>query len=119
MGCLASSPIDFIFKNLHKNLTENVITSDYIGVSNINGRRCHQLTFNQDNIDWYLWIDAGKKPVPRKILIVYKNDPQRSKFIAEFKKFKVLKNLSEDTFNFQPPSGAEQIEFLVVQKEGN
>jgi hypothetical protein len=82
--------IDFVFNNLYQNLTENVITSDYIGETVVRGHPCHLLSFNQENIDWYLWVGSYKKPVPRKILIVYKNDPMRSKFIAEFTDFKVF-----------------------------
>ena len=111
--------VDFIFKNLKRNLTENVITSDYLGESVLKGRPAHQLVFHQDKIDWYLWIDSWKEPVPRKILIVYKNDPRRSKFIAEFTKFKPLTKISEETFNFKPPKEAEQIEFLPVEKQDN
>jgi hypothetical protein len=113
------SAIDFVFKNLYKNLTESVLYSDYLGISKIGNTKCHFLIFNQDNIDWYLWIDAGKKPVPRKFIIVYKNDPQRSKFIAEFTKFKKQNDISEETFNFKPPKDAEQIEFLPVEREDN
>jgi hypothetical protein len=111
--------VDFVFKNLHKNLTENVLYSDYLGISKIGNTKCHFLIFNQDSIDWYLWIDAGKKPVPRKFIIVYKNDPQRSKFIAEFTKYKKQNAISEETFSFKPPKDAGQIEFLPVKGQDN
>ena len=37
---------------------------------------CHHLAFEQATIDWQLWIDAGKDPLPRKLVITYKTEDE-------------------------------------------
>jgi hypothetical protein len=76
---------EFLFINTYRAMTENVISGAYFGTSKVFGTKCNHLAFVQDNIDWQVWIDAGRRPVPRKLVITYKNLPGSPQFIAILK----------------------------------
>ncbi len=49
---------------------------EYLGIHEAAGVPCHHLAFEQATIDWQLWIDAGKDPLPRKLVITYKTEDE-------------------------------------------
>lgn len=78
-----SSPIaDVLYSDPYAILIENVLTGRYIGRPMIRGVPTHHLAFTQDNVDWQLWIEDGARPVPRKVVITYKNVTSEPQFIV-------------------------------------
>ncbi len=73
---------DFLFINTYRELTRRVISGNYFGTSRVFGVRCDHLAFVQDDIDWQIWIEVGKRQIPRKLVITYKNLPGQPQFIA-------------------------------------
>ena len=45
---------------------EEVLTGEYVGVTELSGVRCHHLAFRSGDVDWQIWIEDGDKPLPRK-----------------------------------------------------
>jgi len=105
---------DFISSNFYKKLTEKIKTGYYVGTSLIGGVVTHHLAFSEDNIDWQIWIEAGDRPLPRKILITYKNLPGSPQYSAIFSEWD-FQPLNQDIFTFKPPEEAVKIEFLPVR----
>ncbi len=107
---------DFLTSNLYKTLTENVKTGYYVGMSLVAGVPTHHLVFSQDNIDWQIWIEDGKQPLPRKIVITYKNLPGSPQYTAIFSEWD-FNPLEESLFTFTPPKQAVRIEVLPVANQ--
>jgi len=68
---------DLIASNAYETLSGQVQTGQYIiGRSIVSHDRlhvtCHHLAFSQESVDWEIWIEAGKNPVPRRMVITYK-----------------------------------------------
>lgn len=102
---------DFISDNPYENLTRHVETGTYAGLHEIDGVPCHHLAFRQSDIDWQIWIDDRLLPLPRKLLIVYKNEPGAPRYTARFSGWDLSPDLGDTLFEFEPPEGAGQIEF--------
>ena len=102
---------DFISKNPYETLTRNVESGSYAGLHEIDGVPCHHLSFRQSDIDWQIWIEDGLVPLPRKILIVYKKEPGAPRYTAKLSAWDLSPNLGPTIFEFEPPEGAEQVEF--------
>jgi len=64
-------------------------------------------------VDLQLWIARGPQPLPRRVVITYKNAPGEPQFRADFYDWSVPTKLDAAAFAFVPPAGAEQIMYLA------
>jgi hypothetical protein len=87
-------------------------TGVYVGQYVVGGARCHHLAFSQDNVDWQIWISADGAPVPRKIVIDYKNRPGRPQYVAQLSEWDLSARFGNDDFTFTPPADAQKIDFV-------
>jgi hypothetical protein len=81
----------------------------------VGGDVCDHYAFRQGPIDWQIWIKAGDKPLPRKLVIVNRGDEARPQSMSL-----ITWNLNPQTdtaFTFTPPKGARKIE-MVAAKTG-
>jgi hypothetical protein len=65
------------------------------------------------DVDLQLWIAKGPQPLPRRVIITYKNAPGQPQFRAELYDWSVAPKVDATTFAFVPPAGAEQIMYLA------
>jgi len=64
-------------------------------------------------VDMQLWIARGAEPLPRRVIITYKNAPGEPQFRADLSEWSVPAKLDAAAFAFVPPAGAEQIMYLA------
>jgi len=113
----SSVPVaDLVYSDPYRTLIENVQTGFVVGQHPVNGIRCHHLAFAQEAIDWQIWVEVGPRPVPRKLVITYRDEPGSPQYIAELSDWNFEPRLSEHYFTFHPPDGADEIEFLPPQE---
>ena len=67
--------IDLLYSDPYAVLMEGVTYGRYLGIHEAAGVACHHLAFSQATIEWQIWIDAGDKPLPRKLVISYVQEP--------------------------------------------
>lgn len=106
---------DFLFINTYRVLTANVQSGSYYGTSKVFGVRCDHLAFVQQDIDWQIWIENGKRPIPRKLVITYKNLPGAPQFIAILRDWVIDRPITNFAFKADMPKlsqGAEITEIL-------
>ena len=108
---------DFLRSNPYHDLRKNVISGTDIGPVTVMGVPCEHLAFSQEHIDWQVWIETGAKPVPRKFLITYKDEPDAPEFIAIFSGWDFTTKLPDFLFKFEPPEGASRIEVKEMKLE--
>lgn len=71
-------------------------------------------------VDLQVWITQGEQPLPRRVVITYKNAEGEPQFWAELSEWNLSPTIAGDTFSFTPPSGAEQIPLLApVRQKGS
>jgi hypothetical protein len=66
-------------------------------------------------VDLQLWIAKGPEPLPRRVVITYKNAPGEPQFRADLYDWMVPAKQDAAAFAFVPPAGAEQIMYLAPQ----
>lgn len=108
---------DFIRSNPQKDLLQNVTSGSSIGTVSVLGVPCEHLAFTQTNIDWQIWIENGVKPVPRKFVITYKEEPDSPQFTALFTNWDLETKLPDFVFKFEPPAGASKIKVKDIKSE--
>jgi hypothetical protein len=107
---------DFVYEDVYARLMESVQRGVYLGIHHVGGVACHHLSFEQESIDWQLWIDAGEKPLPRKLVIAYKTEDEVPQYAVTIGKWNLNADVPDELFNFEPPEGAERVEFPSAQQ---
>ena len=111
-----SVPIaDLVYSNPFRTLIENVESGFIVGRHAVDAVACHHLAFSQETIDWQIWIEDGPRPVPRKLVITYKTEPGSPQYVARLLDWDFAPRFSNHYFEFDPPPGAGEMEFLSVE----
>lgn len=77
------------------------------------------LAVRSDNVDLQVWVSRGEQPLPRRVVITYKNEPDQPQFWAELSDWNFSPAVTEASFSFTPPPGAEKIPLLApARKKG-
>ena len=100
---------DLLIGETYDSLIADVDSGSYVGLRAVGDTSCHHLLFRQENIDWQIWIDAGERPVPRKMVITYTQEPGQPQYVATMNDWNLAPAPSEATFTFTPPAGAKSV----------
>jgi hypothetical protein len=101
---------DLVVRDPYTSLSQYADTVLYVGVSRVRGIPCHHVAFTNDVLDWQVWIQSEGPPLPRKMVLVHKDEPGMPRFSAFITKWDLAPDAPDSVFTFQPPAGAEQIE---------
>lgn len=101
---------DLFYADPYATLTEAVTYSRYLGIHRAAGVACHHLVFAQPTIEWQIWIDAGEKPLPRKIAITYVREPGEPQYIATLPRWNLSPPFQDALFTFEAPEGAQKVD---------
>lgn len=99
---------DLLVGKTYDSLLANVESGAYVGLHAVGETECHHLLFRQQNIDWQIWIDAGSPPVPRKLVITYRQEPNQPQYVAILSDWNLEPDIADSTFTFNPPTGAKR-----------
>lgn len=109
---------DLLIGKTYDSLLADIDSGTYLGLHSVGATPCHHLLFRQENLDWQIWIDAGKQPLPRKLVITYTTQPDQPQYTATIDDWDLAPAVSAETFTFAPPAGAKSVPLsdLVAQK---
>ncbi len=105
---------DLLFINTYRVLTAKVQSGGYFGTSKVYGVRCDHLAFVQQDIDWQIWIESGKRQIPRKLVITYKNLPGSPQFIAILRDWVIDKPITNFAFKADIPNLNQRTEMAEI-----
>lgn len=66
-----------------------------------------------DGADLQVWIPSDGEPLPRRIVITYRQEEGQPQFRATFSDWSLSPELPDDLFVFTPAEGAEKIPFAM------
>jgi hypothetical protein len=110
---------DLLLSNSYDVLVAGVKEAKHLGRGVIDGRECEHLAFRNYDTDWQLWVEAGEKPIPRKLVITSKSLNNAPQYTLRIKGWKTGVQPAPDAFAFLPPTGAKQLspDALIVLDE--
>ena len=103
---------DLIYRNPYSGFTENATSGFYVGLSVVDGTRCHHLAFRGDEVDWQIWIEEGDRPLPKKFIVTSKLMTGAPQFTVLINSWNLSPDLRENMFTFDPPKDAHKIDFI-------
>ncbi len=86
--------------------------SSYIQIEKIENVDCALLSFQDQEVDWRMWIAESNKPVLCRLEITYKNEPGQPKSVMTFRNWNFDPAVNADVFAHTPPEGYAQIPIL-------
>jgi thiol-disulfide isomerase/thioredoxin len=105
----------------YKALMEGVTKSEYVGMEEVDSAQCHRCRFEQEEFNWEIWIDAGEKPLVRKIVPDSSKqfaqaggmmEDAKMEYVVTLKDWNVEPNFADADFAFTPPEGATKVDSL-------
>jgi len=107
---------DLIYKNAYDILMTDVTQGFVVGKGVVEGVRCDHLAFRAPHVDWQIWIQEGKEPLPRKLVITTRDVANAPQFSVVVTKWNLKPAFTAQTFSFSPPSGAKKVDFVPLVK---
>jgi len=108
---------DLIVSDPYQNAIRKVISGIDIGPVTVLGVPCEHLAFSLGKVDWQIWIEQGAMPVPRKLVITYKDEEGSPEYTAILSNWDFQTKLPDFMFNFEPPAGAAKIDVAEIKRK--
>ena len=103
-----------LLSTLPSELDKLVVSADYVETTTITDVPCDHLAVRTSKgVDFQVWVAQGSEPLPRRIVITYKDDPGQPQFWADLSNWNLAPEVSDALFTFTPPAGADRIQFLA------
>lgn len=106
---------DFFVEAPHAALTGEVDHGFYVGQVELGGVTCHHLGFTQEAIDWQLWVEAGVRPLPRRLVITYKLLPGSPRYMATVTAIDLRSTVIPGNFTPFLSEDAEELDLLEME----
>jgi hypothetical protein len=91
----------------------------FVEISAITDTPSVHLAGRTAQIDFQMWIPRTGNPLLRRVVITYRDEEGQPNFWADFLDWNLSPAITDQTFAFAPPAGAEQIPFLALTSEGS
>jgi hypothetical protein len=82
---------------------------DYVGDD-----LCDHYAFRQGRFDWQIWITAGGKPLPRKLVIINRGDEARPQSVSLIE-WNLTPAFKDSAFKFTPPKGTTKVDLVPLK----
>lgn len=99
-------------------ILRGVTEASHLGKVKLGKVDCHHLKFVEKDAEWELWVEAGARPLVRKLVLRLKDiappsaariPEQRLIVVTVFDKWTVNTAIPDDRFAFTPPPGASEV----------
>ncbi|MEW6250327.1 MAG: DUF2092 domain-containing protein [Planctomycetota bacterium] len=108
---------DLFFSDPYAAVRPRIRSAKYIGLHQVRGVKCHHLAIRQESVDWQIWVQAADPPVPRKLVITYKELPGQPQYLAFLDDWNLAAEAPDGAFTFTPPPGARKTELTPGRKQ--
>jgi hypothetical protein len=93
---------------------DNIESAMSAGQDYIGNDLCDHYAFRQGGLDWQIWIQTGRTPLPRKIVITSRGDearPQSTSLID----WNLKQRFADKAFKFTPPRGSTPVDLVPLK----
>lgn len=108
---------DLLVDDPYSRLMSGVKAHRNLGLSKVAGVDCHHLVFGREDLTWQIWVDAGDRPLPRKVVITYSDLPMAPQYEAELTGWDLEPGLQDNRFQPVIPAGAVQIDPVSLEEK--
>lgn len=81
---------DLLYGDVYSRLVGSLSSARYLGVSTMYGHECHQLSCVSGGAEWQLWVAADGEPIPRRLLVRYRDEPNAPCYNVNFESIRPI-----------------------------
>jgi hypothetical protein len=107
-----------VVNQLPADFERRVQSIDYVEETSILGVPAHHLAGRTATVDFQMWVSDGEQPLPQRVVLTYKGEDGQPQFWAQFSDWNLSPEITDATFTFTPPPGAQKIAFLAQLPRG-
>ncbi|WP_233236845.1 DUF2092 domain-containing protein [Bordetella sp. LUAb4] len=96
--------------------TKRLTTATTLGLERVNGKLCRHYAFREQGLDWELWLQGNKQPLPCRLSITDVTQPSRPTFSVAYR-WNLRPGLNAVTFTYRPAAGMREIGAMRVSPE--
>jgi hypothetical protein len=97
-------------------LLDGVTKGEHAGMDKIDGKEAHHLKFQQEGLDWELWVAAEGQPWVLKASSTREGPNAKMVTVETYSKWKLNAEPTKDVFTFKSPEDAKKVKSLGRQK---
>jgi len=112
---LALPLADLISSDHFEVIEDRALAWGYLGIHDVEGTPAHHIAIVGEDADLQLWIQEDGSPLPLRLVVTYKNVPMAPQYQAVLMDWKLGAKVSAESFEPSLPTGAQEVEFLVVE----
>ena len=101
----------------YQNVIHRISAGTDIGPVTVLGTPCEHLAFSMEKVDWQIWIEQGAVPVPRKIVITYKDEEGSPEYTAILSHWDFQTQLPDAVFSFEPAKDVTKIDVAGIKSK--
>lgn len=105
---------DFLYSDVYQVLTSDAQSGRYVGTCLIRGQLCHHLAVRLSSVDYQLWISAQDKPLPRRMVLTYKDTEGAPQFRIDFDGWKAMDASTMSDFKLDIPASYSKVELKAA-----
>jgi hypothetical protein len=104
---------ELVASDLPKTLAPLRDSTRWVGAETVAGVATEHLFLRGDGADLQFWIPSQGDPLPRRIVITYRQDEGQPQFRANFTEWNLSPDVPDELFAFAAAEGAEKIPFVA------
>jgi hypothetical protein len=103
---------DLVYRNAYPLLTKDLTVAAVVGKAVIDGATCVHLLFSHPGADFQVWVEEGKRPLPRKYVVTQTDTPALLSVSATLSDWNETPAVNDAQFAFVPPAGTSETRFI-------
>lgn len=100
-------------------LLDGVTKGVHAGMEKVDGKECHHLKFEQEGLDWELWVAAEGPAYVLKAKSTRELPNMKLVCVETYSNWKQNADPTKDAFSFTPPEGSKKVKSLSRQRGGD
>jgi hypothetical protein len=109
---------DLLASDPYQRLAPDLKTGYVIGRVQMYGKPVHQLAFTEKDAEYQLWVTGEPNPRIQALQVINMALGREPRVMIEFSDWNLNCPIQPDTFTFNKPADAKQIDFLKFQEQG-
>ncbi len=105
---------DLFVSDPYRSAMGKTISGIDLGPVTVQGVPCEHLAFSRGVVDWQIWIELGATPVPRRMVITYRDESGSPEYTATLSGWDFQTKLPDSVFVFEAPAGSTKISVAEI-----
>jgi len=109
---------DMFTSDVGQSLADGLTDCYIVDTSSVGDVTCDHVAVRNEYADYQMWIAQGEQPFLKRIVITYREEEGEPQFWANLTEWDMSPSSGSKAFVFQPPAGAERIQFNSIRPQG-